>query len=58
MLIFQGERETRVPGGKTLVAREKTNKQLNSHEVPELRVEQSHNLLGERQHHPCNPIYI
>jgi hypothetical protein len=38
MLIFVegGKPETR---RKTLVARERTNKQLNSHEVPEQRIE-------------------
>jgi uncharacterized protein (DUF58 family) len=52
MLIFQGGRKTGEPGGKpenpeenrrtrrkTHVARERINKQLNSHEVPEPRVE-------------------
>jgi hypothetical protein len=40
MLIFVegGGRKTGGPGGKTLVARERTNK-LNSHEVPEPRIE-------------------
>jgi hypothetical protein len=48
MLIFQEERKTGEPGKKPLWLRERTNKQLNSQEVPEPRIEPTNKKTRNR----------
>jgi hypothetical protein len=68
---FCGGRKAGEPGEKPLVARERTNKQLNAHEVPEQRIILNRRPIGSQrwevsvlpQRHPChiktcNSLYL